>query len=123
MFAVAAGEDLSVHKSRIQNRIDPSDIFAHNRFKPALGLLAIERMTRFAGQRIALRLALKQMGLAPGACVYVGDSPHDLEMAWRAGVRAVAVLGRFPTEKGLRAARPEFLLDSISELPRVLEEI
>jgi HAD superfamily hydrolase (TIGR01509 family) len=70
-----------------------------------------------------LRLALKQMRLDPGACVYVGDSPQDLEMARRAGVRAIAVLGRFPTEKGLRAARPEFLLDSITELPGILDHL
>jgi pyrophosphatase PpaX len=70
-----------------------------------------------------LRLALKQMSLDPSACVYVGDSPHDLEMARRAGVRSVAVLGKFPTEKGLRAARPEFLLDSLAELPAILDRL
>jgi HAD superfamily hydrolase (TIGR01509 family) len=70
-----------------------------------------------------LRLALKQMHLVPSACVYVGDSPHDLEMARRAGVRAIAVIGRFPTEKGLRAAKPKFLLDSITELPTVLDRV
>ncbi len=69
-----------------------------------------------------LRLALKQMGLHANACVYVGDSPHDLEMARRASVRSIAVLGRFPTETGLRAARPEFLLDSITELPAILDQ-
>ncbi|HEV3375318.1 MAG TPA: HAD family hydrolase [Candidatus Acidoferrum sp.] len=68
-----------------------------------------------------LRLALQQMGLDPKACVYVGDSPQDLEMARRAGVRAIAVLGPFPTEKQLRAARPEILLESIKELPEALE--
>ena len=67
-----------------------------------------------------LRLALKQMCLKPSACVYVGDSPHDLEMSKRAGVRAIAVIGRFPTEAGLRAAKPEFLLNSLKELPAVL---
>ncbi len=70
-----------------------------------------------------LRLALKQMCLEPGSCIYVGDSPHDLEMARRAGVRAIAVIGRFPTEKGLRAAKPEFLLGSINELPTVLDRL
>jgi phosphoglycolate phosphatase len=70
-----------------------------------------------------LRLALKQMRLHPTACVYVGDSPQDLEMARRAGVRAIAVLGRFPTEKGLRAAQPEFLLDSITKLPAILDRL
>ena len=68
-----------------------------------------------------LRLALRQMELNPRACVYVGDSPEDLEMARRAGVRAIAVLGPFPTEKRLRAAKPELLLGSIEELPGALE--
>jgi len=70
-----------------------------------------------------LRLALKQLDLKPETCLYVGDSAEDLEMAGRAGVRAVAVLGPFPTEKRLRAARPEFLLESISELPQLLERL
>jgi HAD superfamily hydrolase (TIGR01549 family) len=70
-----------------------------------------------------LRLALQKLRLEPAACVYVGDSPEDLQMAKRAGVRAIAVLGRFPTEKRLRAARPDFLLESIRELPEVLLRI
>ena len=70
-----------------------------------------------------LRLALRQMCLNPTTCVYVGDSPHDLEMSKRAGVRAIAVIGRFPTEAGLRAAKPEFLLNSLKELPAVLKSL
>lgn len=68
-----------------------------------------------------LRMALSQMKLDPSVCVYVGDAPQDVEMAQRAGVRAIGVLGPFPTEKRLRAARPEFLLESIDELPDVLK--
>jgi HAD superfamily hydrolase (TIGR01549 family) len=70
-----------------------------------------------------LRLALRQMDLLPSACVYVGDAPQDVEMAQRAGVRAIGVLGPFPTEKRLRAARPDFLLGSIEELPDVLKKL
>jgi HAD superfamily hydrolase (TIGR01549 family) len=70
-----------------------------------------------------LRLALRQMQLDPRACVYVGDAPQDVEMARRAGVRAIGVLGPFPTEKHLRAARPEFLIGSIEELPDVLRRL
>ena len=70
-----------------------------------------------------LRLALRQMGLHPSACVYVGDAPQDVEMARRAGVRAIGVLGPFPTEERLRAARPEFLIGSLDELPGVLKEL
>lgn len=70
-----------------------------------------------------LRLALLQMCLEPAECVYVGDSPEDLEMARRAKVRAIAVLGPFPTEKRLRAAKPELLLESIYELPAAIKSL
>jgi len=70
-----------------------------------------------------LRLAMRQMHLDPSACVYVGDAPQDVEMARRAGVRAIGVLGPFPTERRLRAARPEFLIGSIEELPDVLKRL
>jgi phosphoglycolate phosphatase len=71
----------------------------------------------------ALKLALEQMGLEPSACVYVGDSPEDLEMARRARVLAIAVLGPFPTEKRLRAAKPDLLLESIRDLPAALRHL
>jgi HAD superfamily hydrolase (TIGR01509 family) len=94
------------------------------------------RLTRLFGARVCsgdtfqrkphpapLRLALRQLCLKPSSCVYVGDSPEDLQMAKRAGVRAIAVLGPFPTEKRLRAAQPDFLLESIRELPEALRRL
>jgi HAD superfamily hydrolase (TIGR01509 family) len=70
-----------------------------------------------------LRMALQQMGLDSQECVYVGDTPEDLEMAGAVGMRAIAVLGPFPTEKRLRAAKPEFLLEKLQDLPRLLESL
>jgi len=70
-----------------------------------------------------LQLALRQMNVSPSQCVYVGDTPEDVEMARDAGVRAIGVLGPFPTEKRLRAARPEFLLKNLKELPGLLREL
>ena len=70
-----------------------------------------------------LRLALKQMDLEAACCVYVGDAPQDVEMARSAGVRAIGVLGPFATEKRLRAARPEFLIGSLEELPDILHRL
>jgi len=71
-----------------------------------------------------LRLALRRMRLLAGQCVYVGDSPEDLQMARSAGVHAaIGVLGPFPTEKRLRAAKPDALLESIEELPRILKRL
>ncbi|MFZ3216954.1 MAG: HAD family hydrolase [Candidatus Acidiferrales bacterium] len=68
-----------------------------------------------------LRLALKRLRHDPERCVYVGDTAEDIEMAQRAGVRAIGVLGPFPTAARIRAAKPEVLLDSIRELPRYLQ--
>ena len=70
-----------------------------------------------------LLLALKKMKLQPADCVYVGDTPEDLAMAKAAGMRAIAVLGPFPTEKTLRAANPEFLLPSLRHLPALIERL
>jgi HAD superfamily hydrolase (TIGR01509 family) len=70
-----------------------------------------------------LRLALRKMQLNPVACVYVGDAPQDVEMARRAGVCAIGVLGPFPTEKRMRAARPEFVIESLEELPDILKRM
>jgi HAD superfamily hydrolase (TIGR01509 family) len=70
-----------------------------------------------------LQLALRKMKLEPADCVYVGDTPEDVAMAEAAGVRAIAVLGRFPTARGLRRARPEFLLKALDELPGLLRKI
>jgi len=67
--------------------------------------------------------ALEEMKAEAGHCVYVGDTPEDVEMARAAGVRAIAVLGPFPTEKGLRAVRPEILLNGLQELPGVLRKL
>lgn len=68
-----------------------------------------------------LLLALKQMKAQPAECVYVGDAPEDVEMARRAGVRVIGVLGPFPTAVRLRASRPDLLMQSIQELPRHLK--
>jgi len=67
--------------------------------------------------------ALEEMKAEAGHCVYVGDTPEDVEMARAARVRAIAVLGPFPTEKRLRAVRPEILLNGLQELPGVLRKL
>jgi phosphoglycolate phosphatase len=70
-----------------------------------------------------LKMALRLAGLSPKDCVYVGDSPQDIEMARRAGVRSIGIPGPFPTERGLRAARPDLLLDSLRDLPKHVTRI
>lgn len=70
-----------------------------------------------------LQAVLEKMKIEAEECVYVGDTPEDLAMSRGAGVRAIAVLGPFPTEKRLREAKPTFLLEKIEELPGLLKTL
>jgi len=70
-----------------------------------------------------LLMALEKMRLRPEECVYVGDTPEDLQMSRAVGMTAIAVLGPFPTEKRLRAAKPEYLLERLEDLPGLLKTI
>jgi len=68
-----------------------------------------------------LELALKRLRAEPEESIYIGDTAEDVEMARRAGVRPIGVLGPFPTAARIRAARPDALLRSIRDLPRLLK--
>ena len=68
-----------------------------------------------------MRLALARLGVPPQGCVYIGDAPEDIEMAHRAGVRAIGVLGGSPVPERLRSACADALIETIRELPGVLK--
>ena len=70
-----------------------------------------------------LNFALQCIDLKAAHCVYVGDSPEDVQMAKSAKVGVIGVLGPFPTEKRLRASKPDLLLNSIADLPAALKQL
>lgn len=56
------------------------------------------------------------LGLEPAACLYVGDSPYDLQAGRGAGCDTAAALwGMFPVAV-LEAERPDYELSAIAEL-------
>ena len=67
-----------------------------------------------------LRKAMQCLGVMPADCVYVGDTPEDIEMARRARVRSIGVIGPFPSSTRLVAAHPDALIHSITELAEIL---
>ena len=68
-----------------------------------------------------LRMALERLRISPEVCVYIGDAPEDIEMAHRARVRAIGVLGGSPVPERLRAAKPDAMIETIRELPALLK--
>src|SRR5688572_26184294 len=63
----------------------------------------------------------KQLGLAINEMVMVGDGPQDVEAGRRAGCRTIGVHGGFLGPERLIAAQPDVILDSLAELPGVLD--
>jgi HAD superfamily hydrolase (TIGR01509 family) len=68
-----------------------------------------------------LRMALDQLRALPQTSVYIGDAPEDIQMAHRAGVRAIGVLGGSPVPDRLRAASPDAMIETIRDLPALLK--
>src|SRR5712691_3793892 len=70
-----------------------------------------------------IQMALGRLRMSAPACVYVGDAPEDIEMAHRAGVRAIGVLGGSPVPDRLLAASPDEVIATIRELPALLRSL
>ena len=63
----------------------------------------------------------EQLGVPAAELVMVGDGPQDMDCARAAGSRSVAVLGGFATPAELTAARPHAIIESLYELPELIE--
>lgn len=61
-------------------------------------------------------LAAELLGLTPTECLYVGDSPYDIQAGNAAGCKTVAVLWGMFSEEVLRAENPVYVISSFSEL-------
>lgn len=66
-----------------------------------------------------LRVA-QQMGAPPARCVFVGDSPADIEAGRAAGMSTVAAAWHTVYTDALRAAEPDHWIESPEELVTVL---
>ena len=64
---------------------------------------------------------LKELGVAPDAAIYVGDTPVDIQASRAAGVRAVAVLSGAGDSAMLSAHWPDRLLSSHARLAEIVE--
>ncbi len=60
------------------------------------------------------------LGIPVEATAYVGDSPHDMESARRAGAVAIGASWGVSDKKRLIASGAEFVLDDIRDLPALI---
>ncbi len=72
---------------------------------------------------LALRRVYEALGLTGGECLFVGDHDTDLLCAQGAGSPFAAVLTGSFSEEMWRPLNPDVIMDSVAELPRLLEEL
>ena len=65
---------------------------------------------------------LVQSGIDPAACVMVGDTQHDAEVAAALGTRCVLYTGGHQSRKRLEAVCPH-VIDDLAQLPQLLETL
>lgn len=63
---------------------------------------------------------LKENQLRPAETLFVGDMQHDIETARHGGVHSCAVLTGYNTLKQLREAKPDLIVEHLSELRDIL---
>ncbi|GEM_PF-235060 len=66
---------------------------------------------------------LKEHCIKKKETVYLGDTAHDIETAQFVGVKSIAVLGGFENRGKLEKAKPDYILEKISDLPAMIEKI
>jgi|SRR5688500_14455616 len=70
-----------------------------------------------------VQLALKELGYEPHEAVFVGDSPYDIKAGNAAGVISIAALWGPFTREQLEPHNPVEYLESITDLPRLLDRL
>ena len=60
--------------------------------------------------------ALAALGASPEDCLFVGDSPADMEAGRRAGVKTCAVRYGYGAEEKLALWKPDYWIDDLREL-------
>jgi phosphoglycolate phosphatase len=65
---------------------------------------------------------LRENNLKPDETLFIGDMEHDIATAKHGGIHSCAVLTGYNTLEQLRAAKPDVIVEHLSELRAILEK-
>ncbi len=94
------------------------DLFDLGRFFDVV--ITMDDVDRFKPDPFPLLKAAEALGIAADVAAYVGDSPHDVDAANRAGALSIAAPWGVSSRDRLLEAQPHFILDSMADLPELL---
>lgn len=114
----ASGHRLALATAMNRAAIDRA--FAHHHLAPLFAATRTAAETSPKPDPQMLQEILRECGTSPDQAIMVGDGEQDMEMAHRAGMRAVAVAWGSTSKHRLAAHKPLAILDDIAELPALL---
>lgn len=68
----------------------------------------------------AIVKVMKRNKFAPEETAYVGDMTHDMDVGKKAGVTTIAVLGGYQTKEQLRREKPDFVIENLDEIKKIV---
>ncbi|MFH1687248.1 MAG: HAD-IA family hydrolase [bacterium] len=68
-------------------------------------------------------LTLDRLGIVASEAVVVGDTINDVQAAQAVPMKVVAVRSPYGSHDDLRASRPDYVLNSVAELPELMKSI
>jgi len=68
----------------------------------------------------AIVKVMERNGFAPEETAYVGDMTHDIDVGKKAGVTTIAVLGGYQTKEQLRREKPDFIIEKLGEIKKII---
>ena len=71
----------------------------------------------------SMKLAASMMNVPLNRCIIVGDMHTDINMGKTVGAVTIGVLTGIFTKEKLLELNPDFILDSVADIPQVIEEI
>jgi ADP-ribose pyrophosphatase YjhB (NUDIX family) len=98
-----------------------SDHFAAHCRSTGFDVFLDKTYTGVRDKREKIHEILRENNLQPDETLFIGDMEHDIETAKHGGVRSCAVLTGYNTLEQLRAAKPDLIVEHLSELREILE--
>jgi pyrophosphatase PpaX len=113
MALVTSKMDAGAHRSLAHTQLA--------RYLPVV--IGADSVTKHKPDPEPVLVALRRLGVAPEAALFVGDSPHDIAAGNAAGVATVAARWGPFTRDQLAVAEPAHWIDDIRDLPALLDRL
>lgn len=85
-------------------------------------VLGKDKVPELKPSPLGLEILCTRLGVHPARCLYVGDTPVDIQAGKAAGMRTVAVTWGFGSRTDLERESPDFILDRFEDLERFVED-